>query len=273
MRWFAAGSIALVSALAIGATEDVSAGTAAERRSSERRRRRRHDRARRRPSCPAPPDRHAGAGDRRVLLAGRGSRAPAPPPGRPTVTLEADERLDHVDAYGRLLRYVHRGGANLNLELVRRGAATVWLYRGERGRYAAQLLVAAQTARRAHRGLWGACPNAVWNPLGPATTGGGGRADTSARHRRRRLRSVLPDRLHPVPAAGSRLRGHRVQALPCRAARPASLRRRGRRDRLRALRVSPLRPTWRPSGAFAAAPRQAPRARRPARCRRPRTRA
>ena len=30
-RWFAAGSIALVSALAIGATEDVSAGTAAER--------------------------------------------------------------------------------------------------------------------------------------------------------------------------------------------------------------------------------------------------
>ena len=49
----------------------------------------------------------------------------------------------------------------------------MWLYRGERGRYAAQLLVAAQTARRAHRGLWGACPNALWNPLGPATTGGG----------------------------------------------------------------------------------------------------
>lgn len=45
------------------------------------------------------------------------------PAGAP-VTLEADPRLDRVDRYGRLLRYVIRGGRNLNLELVRRGAAT-----------------------------------------------------------------------------------------------------------------------------------------------------
>jgi micrococcal nuclease len=173
MRWFAAGSIALVSALAIGATEDVSAGTSAERA---------------RVSAVVDGDTIALADGRRVRLlqidtpepgtgecysraAGRELRRLLP--NGATVTLEADARLDRVDAYGRLLRYVHRGGANLNLELVRRGAATVWLYRGERGRYAPQLLAAAQTARRGRRGLWGACPNAVWNPLGPATTGGG----------------------------------------------------------------------------------------------------
>ncbi len=173
MRWFAAASIALVSSLAIAATEDVAAGTAAERA---------------RVSAVVDGDTIALVDGRRVRLlqidtpepgtgecysraAGRELRRLLPDGS--TVTLEADERLDHVDAYGRLLRYVHRGGANLNLKLVRRGAATVWLYRGERGRYAAQLLVAAQTARRAHRGLWGACPNALWNPLGPATTGGG----------------------------------------------------------------------------------------------------
>jgi micrococcal nuclease len=87
------------------------------------------------------------------------------------VTLEADAQLDRTDAYGRLLRYVRYGGRNLNLELVRRGAATVWLYRGERGRYATQLLAAARSARAAKRGLWGACPRAVWDPFAAADTG------------------------------------------------------------------------------------------------------
>ena len=173
MRWFAAGSVALVSLLAIGVTEDVSARTSDERA---------------RVSVVVDGDTIALADRRRVRLlqidtpepgtgecysraAGRELRSLLPDGA--TVTLEADARLDRVDAYGRLLRYVRRGGANLNLELVRRGAATVWLYQGERGRYAAQLLAAGQAARRARRGLWGACPNAVWNPLGPATTDGG----------------------------------------------------------------------------------------------------
>ena len=38
------------------------------------------------------------------------------PPGT-TVRVEADRRLDQVDRYGRLLRYLFRGPTNLNLEL------------------------------------------------------------------------------------------------------------------------------------------------------------
>jgi len=40
-------------------------------------------------------------------------------PAGAVVTLEADPALDQVDRYGRLLRYVHRAGRNLNLALVR----------------------------------------------------------------------------------------------------------------------------------------------------------
>lgn len=94
-------------------------------------------------------------------------------PAGSSVALETDSRLDRVDAFGRLLRYVHRGGLNVNVELARRGAATVWFYGGERGRYAGRLLGAATAARKLGRGLWGACPGAVWDPLGPATTGPG----------------------------------------------------------------------------------------------------
>lgn len=92
------------------------------------------------------------------------------PPGR-TVTLETDPALDQIDRYGRLLRYVWAGSVDVNLELVRAGAATVWFYHGDRGRYAAALLSAARAARAARRGLWGACPRAVWDPYAPATTG------------------------------------------------------------------------------------------------------
>jgi len=89
------------------------------------------------------------------------------------VTLETDPALDQVDRYGRLLRYVHRAGRNLNLALVRDGSATVWFFDGDRGQYASALLTAAQSARHARRGLWGACPHAIWDPYGPATTGPG----------------------------------------------------------------------------------------------------
>ncbi len=46
------------------------------------------------------------------------------------IRLEADERLDDVDRFGRLLRYAHHGATNVNLELVRRGAASVWFFAG-----------------------------------------------------------------------------------------------------------------------------------------------
>lgn len=85
------------------------------------------------------------------------------------VTLRTDPRLDRTDRYGRLLRYVYSGDRNLNLALVRRGAATVWFYDRDKGRYAGRLLADARRARRQKRGLWGAC-RAIWDPYGPATT-------------------------------------------------------------------------------------------------------
>jgi len=105
-------------------------------------------------------------------------------PAGTRVTLEPDPPLDLIDRYGRLLRYVHRGSANLNVELVRRGAATVWFHRAERGRHSATLLSAASSARTSRRGIWGACPSAVWNPLGPATTGPGSPAAATPTPRR-----------------------------------------------------------------------------------------
>ena len=108
-----------------------------------------------------------GSGECYSRAAARELRRLLPPGAR--VVLEADPELDAVDDHGRLLRYVVRNGQNVNVELVRRGAATVWFYGGERGRYATTLLAAAQQARRERRGLWGAC-RAVWNPLGPAVT-------------------------------------------------------------------------------------------------------
>ena len=87
------------------------------------------------------------------------------------VRVEGDPGLDDVDRYGRLLRYLFRGPANLNLELVRAGAATVWFYGHDRGRYAEPLLRAALAARAAHRGLWGACPRTPFDPFHAADTG------------------------------------------------------------------------------------------------------
>jgi len=92
------------------------------------------------------------------------------PPGA-SIRLEADERLDDVDRFGRLLRYVHRGEENVNLELVRSGAASVWFFEGDRGRYAGELLGAARAAEEAGRGLWSACPAAKLDPERAIETG------------------------------------------------------------------------------------------------------
>jgi len=92
------------------------------------------------------------------------------PPGM-TVRVEADPLLDKVDRYGRLLRYLFRVPTNLNLELVRQGAATVWFYDHDCGRYASRLLAAGLAARAAHRGLWSACPGTPFDPYHAAATG------------------------------------------------------------------------------------------------------
>jgi endonuclease YncB( thermonuclease family) len=90
------------------------------------------------------------------------------------VRLDIDVRLDRVDRYGRLLRYVFRGSLNLNLWLVQVGAAAPWFYGGDRGRYATALLAAARAAKRAGVGLWGACPSAVFDPYHALETGPAG---------------------------------------------------------------------------------------------------
>ena len=104
------------------------------------------------------------------------------------VALEADPALDRVDRFGRLLRYVHRGSMNVNLALVRAGAAAPYFFAGDRGRYASTLLAEAKRAQAAKRGLWRACPRTVLDPYRAIETGGpaappriagGGRCDPS----------------------------------------------------------------------------------------------
>lgn len=80
------------------------------------------------------------------------------------VTLVRDGVLDSVDRFDRLLRYVFVGARNLNLELVREGAAAPYFFDGDRGRYADRLLDAAEKARDEGVGLWGACPEAELAP-------------------------------------------------------------------------------------------------------------
>jgi endonuclease YncB( thermonuclease family) len=86
------------------------------------------------------------------------------------IRLVADPALDKVDRYGRLLRYVYRGGGNVNVELVRRGAAAPYFYSGDRGRFAGRIYALATAAKKAHRGLWGACPGTLLRPGEAVTT-------------------------------------------------------------------------------------------------------
>ena len=95
--------------------------------------------------------------------------------GHARVRLEFDPAIrsadeDKVDRHGRLLRYVHVGKLNVNLELVRRGHAAPWFFAGVRGRYADRLLAAAREARARRLGLWDVCPRAKLDPEQPLET-------------------------------------------------------------------------------------------------------
>jgi micrococcal nuclease len=89
------------------------------------------------------------------------------------VRLQAEPRTDAVDQYGRLLRYVTRvaDGLNVNVRLVRVGAAAPYFYHGRRGRYARVLVRLALRARAHHLGLWGRCPHTPWDPNHGVSTG------------------------------------------------------------------------------------------------------
>ena len=73
-----------------------------------------------------------------------------------TVTLSTDE--EPRDRFGRLLAYVRRAsdGLFVNAELVRGGFATT-LRIAPNVRHAGRFRVLEREARRARRGLWGAC--------------------------------------------------------------------------------------------------------------------
>jgi micrococcal nuclease len=70
------------------------------------------------------------------------------------VRLELD--VEERDRYGRLLAYVYAGRRLVNAALVREGYAGV-LTVPPNVRFAARLRRLAREARRAGRGLWGAC--------------------------------------------------------------------------------------------------------------------
>jgi micrococcal nuclease len=94
------------------------------------------------------------------------------PPGT-EVRMSAEPATDRTDRYGRLLRYVIRArdGLNVNVHLVRIGAAAPYFYDGRRGSYAAKLETLARRARARHLGLWGACPGTPYDPTRGVSTG------------------------------------------------------------------------------------------------------
>lgn len=94
------------------------------------------------------------------------------PPGT-AVRLYREPKTDAVDVYGRLLRYVFRvrDSLDVNVQLVRVGAAAPYFYDYRRGRYARVLVRLALRARRRHLGLWGRCPGTPWDPNHGVSTG------------------------------------------------------------------------------------------------------
>ena len=92
-------------------------------------------------------------------------------PAGARVRLVRDPALDDRDRYGRLLRYVFVGETDVNVELVRRGAASPYFFRNERGEHALELMDAVQNSQNGHRGYWGACPRARLNTGLGALTG------------------------------------------------------------------------------------------------------
>lgn len=87
------------------------------------------------------------------------------------IYLEQDPVSDSKDKYGRKLAYVIKGKMNVNLELVKRGAAAPYFYNGEKGKYAQELITAAEQAKQEKLGVWGACPSAVLDPTSAFSSG------------------------------------------------------------------------------------------------------
>jgi len=91
------------------------------------------------------------------------------------VSILVDPKLGRTDRHGRLLAYLSRKPVgNINIELVRRGAAAPYFAQGKRGEYAKQLMAAAKAAKAAKRGLWKTCPGTKLDPNHHVETGPSG---------------------------------------------------------------------------------------------------
>ena len=81
------------------------------------------------------------------------SNAGALAPAGARVRLKTDPALERTDRYGRLLGYVYRGSRNLNMALVRKGAATVW--------FVGVALYTIIAGRKVGANYWDAQPNTM----------------------------------------------------------------------------------------------------------------
>jgi endonuclease YncB( thermonuclease family) len=88
------------------------------------------------------------------------------------LSLRNDPKLDQVDRYGRLLRYIFIGNTNINLKMVELGAAAPYFYKGDKGKYATQILQAAKNAKAKSLGLWKSCPGTQLTPNNAVTAVG-----------------------------------------------------------------------------------------------------
>jgi endonuclease YncB( thermonuclease family) len=89
---------------------------------------------------------------------------------RGIVKLKADPASASYDRFGRALRYIFVGKINVNLEMVKIGAAAPYFYQGEKGIYSAAMLKAAQDAKLYKVGLWKSCPGTQLVPTKAITT-------------------------------------------------------------------------------------------------------
>ena len=72
------------------------------------------------------------------------------------VKLVRDQSQDNRDRYGRLLRYVQRGGRDVGKRQVRKGWAKPYVYERPFKRLGSYRK-AKRRAKRADRGVWGKC--------------------------------------------------------------------------------------------------------------------
>jgi endonuclease YncB( thermonuclease family) len=87
-----------------------------------------------------------------------------------TIRLKADPVSASFDRYGRALRYIFVGNLNVNLEMVKLGAAAPYFYQGEKGKYSTAMLKAAEAAKLYKVGLWKDCPGTKLTPTQAITT-------------------------------------------------------------------------------------------------------